>query len=99
MSNSTYKPSFVLTKLYRKKSEKGTSYFSGRLGGARVALLKSNDTADDGAEIWTLLVSEAPKRENNGEPLRAHDASADNPRQPVAAAVKPWQWPDDEIAF
>jgi hypothetical protein len=52
--------SFRLTRLYRKTSAKGATYFVGRLGGAKVALLRSRDTAEDGGEIWDLLVSEAP---------------------------------------
>jgi hypothetical protein len=64
MSNG-YPQSFTLTRLYRKKSEKtGATYFTGRLANARVVLLKSKDTSDDGAEIWNLLISEAPKRDN-----------------------------------
>jgi hypothetical protein len=45
---ASHPPSFILTRLFRKKSEKGNTYFTGRLGGARVVLLKSNDTAAGG---------------------------------------------------
>lgn len=62
-----YTPSFPLTRLFRKTSKGGGTYFTGRLGNARVALLKSKYTADDGAEIWDLLVSEAPKRDDAGQ--------------------------------
>ena len=45
MSNGNYPQSFSLTRMYRKKSDKtGATYFSGRLGNARVVLLKSKDT-------------------------------------------------------
>ena len=99
MSSSTHEPSFVLTKLYRKKSEKGTTYFTGRLGGARIALLKSNDTADDGGEIWSLLVSEAAPGRGNGDALRRHDGGAGNHHPPPPAEAQDWQRPDDEILF
>jgi hypothetical protein len=63
---SDYTPSFPLTRLYRKASKEGKTYFTGRLGGARIALLRSKDTAEDGGEIWNLVVSEAPKRDDAG---------------------------------
>ena len=51
MSNGNGRPpSFQLTRLFRKKSAQGATYFAGRLGNARLVLLKSNDTGDDGAE-------------------------------------------------
>jgi hypothetical protein len=62
-----HSPSFPLTRLFRKSSKEGKTYFTGRLGGARIALLKSKETAEDGGEIWNLVVSEAPKREDAGQ--------------------------------
>jgi hypothetical protein len=56
-----------LTKLYRKTSKSGSTYFVGRLGGVRLALLKSKDVADDGGEIWNLVVSEAPQRDDHAK--------------------------------
>ena len=50
-TNREYPPAFAAAKLYRKQSKSGSTYFSGRWGGARIALLKSKDVADDGAEI------------------------------------------------
>jgi hypothetical protein len=43
-----------LTKLYRKTSKSGATYFVGRLGGVRLALLKSKDVADDVVKSGTL---------------------------------------------
>jgi hypothetical protein len=57
-----YGPSFRIAKLYRRTSKAGATYFSGRLGFAKIALLKSKETAEDGGEIWSLMVSEAPQR-------------------------------------
>ena len=37
-----------LGRLYEKTSAKGTRYFVGRLGAARVLLFQSRETADDG---------------------------------------------------
>ena len=67
MSND-YPPSFRLTRMYRKKSATGATYFSGRLGGAKVVLVKSKETAEDGTEIWSLLASEAPQKQQDTRP-------------------------------
>src|SRR5262245_20840176 len=66
MSMSNYPPSFQAARLYRKISASGNTYFTGRWGGARVTLLKSNETADDGAEIWNLMLAEAPAKSTSG---------------------------------
>ena len=58
--SDAYKPSFSAARLYRKTSKTGATYFTGRMGGVKVALLKSKDAADDGGEIWNLVFSEAP---------------------------------------
>jgi hypothetical protein len=97
MSNS-YPQSFPVAKLYRKKSEKsGQTYFVGRWGNARLALLKAKEPAEDGTEIWNLMISEAQqtKRDDAGqrqqEPERRHQVSE----------VRDWQRPmdDPEIPF
>ena len=70
MSNG-FKPSFVAARLYRKKSEKtGATFFSGRMGGVRVALMKARDQAEGADEVWELLFSEAPayKPRDTGSP-------------------------------
>jgi hypothetical protein len=90
---SNHPPSFVLTKLYRKKSEKGNTYFTGRLGGARVVLLKSNDTADDGGEVWNLLASEAPAKRDQDAAQRPQEPE----RRQTAPAQRDWQRPMDDL--
>ena len=97
LTMSNHPPSFPLTRLFRKKSEKGNTYFTGRLGGARLVLLKSNDSADDGAEIWTLMISEAPKRDNEAAQRQEPPNSIKPERQQAAHS---WQRPlDEEIPF
>ncbi len=71
--NNNYPPSFPLTKMYRKKSATGATYFSGRLGGAKVVLVKSKETAEDGTEIWSLLASEAPQKQDTRPGPRESD--------------------------
>jgi hypothetical protein len=51
MTAKDYGPSFTIARLYKKTSANGTTYFTGRMGLAKIALLKSNETADDGSEI------------------------------------------------
>lgn len=64
---SDYGPSLQAAKLYRKTSKSGGTYFVGRMGLLKVALLKSRETADDGSEIWNLLVSQAAAPKQPGE--------------------------------
>jgi hypothetical protein len=95
--NTNRSPSFQLTRLFRKKSAQGATYFAGRLGNARLVLLKSNDTGDDGAEVWNLLISEAPKRDNEAGQRQEPPNSIKPERQET---TRSWQRPlDDEIPF
>jgi hypothetical protein len=54
-----HNPTVALCRLYRCTSKTGSTYFRGRLGAARVVLLKDRETAEDGSEIWNLLVQES----------------------------------------
>jgi hypothetical protein len=75
MSNGTYAPSFTAAKLYRKTSAKGSTYYVGRLGGAKVTLLKSNETAENGDEVWSLMLSEAAPYQPKGD-AKPHEAKS-----------------------
>lgn len=93
MSND-YAPSFRIAKLYRRTSKAGGTYFSGRLGFAKVALVKSKETADDGAEVWSLKVSEAPQQEKT--------AAAPTPTSNTNTSARLYadrQKLDDEVPF
>ena len=66
-------------------------YFTGRWGGARVSLLKSKDTAEDGGEIWDLMLAEAPPpKQQEGsageDPRRDYQRPAAKPAQPERQA-------------
>jgi hypothetical protein len=102
MSNSNnYPQSFQVAKLYRRKSEKGNTYFAGRWGGARVTLFKSKEVADDGGEIWSLMLAEAPPKRDQDAGQRQEPSQAER-RQPAAAPQRDWQRPapdDDAIPF
>jgi len=54
-----YPPSLHLATLYEKISQRGTKYYVGRLGLARLTLLQGDD-ADDGTPTWKLMVQQAP---------------------------------------
>jgi len=61
-----YGPSIKLCTLYKCESQGGKVYFRGRMGGAKVAIVQTTKTTDDGQEIWSLLASEAPKKAEDG---------------------------------
>ena len=92
-SKSDYGPSFTAAKLYRKTSKTGSTYFTGRMGSVKVALLKSKEAADDGGEIWNLVFSEAapysPKADD-----KAAAAKRDYARPAATAEAKRESAPD-----
>ena len=83
--NQQYGPSFRACKLYRRKSQKGTTYFAGRWGGLRATVVKSKEVAEDGTPIWNLLASEAPPKQDGNQQRRP--ASSNGQRD--------WQRPFD----
>lgn len=95
-----YGPQLTLARLYRKTSAKGGTYFRGRLGMTNVALLKSKETSPDGDEIWNLVLSEAPKRQETGETREtATQARAETRLDPPQRTPMREREIDDEIPF
>ena len=83
MTTNRHAPTFQAAKLYRKVSASGNEYLAGRMGGVKVALLKSNDAAEDGSEIWSLMFSEAP-------PFKPSDGPSQKPKfQNIREAQRP----------
>jgi hypothetical protein len=68
-----------LTRLFQKKSKTGATYFTGRLGSAKIVLLKSKDQAD-GDPIWNLTLSEAPQKAEERSPA----ADWQSPHRPAS---------------
>lgn len=64
-NGKSYGPSIHVARLFEKTSANGNPYFVGRWGGAKVALLKAREPAEDGTPVWNLLLSEAPKVVSN----------------------------------
>ncbi len=103
--------SFRLTRLYERRSKNGVTYYAGRLGGARIVLLKSKDTGDNGEAILDLLVSEAPPPRQDGQGGPQRQPTADDGRRdwqaPAADERRPTNAPaiptateiGDEIPF
>jgi hypothetical protein len=55
---TAFPPKLPLCRLYEKTSARGTQYFQGRLGAAKVVLLKSQEVTERGEPIWELSVQE-----------------------------------------
>jgi hypothetical protein len=74
-----------LTKLFQKTSKNGNTYFVGRLGAAKVVLLKDNKQEEGSDPVWNLLLDEAQDKRNSNtrqeqQPERRDRAvSAPNP--------------------
>jgi len=86
-----YPPSVPLARLYERTSKTGNTYLAGRLGLARVAILKTNTTDDEGNPIWELRLSEAPpadKQDAKGGPRAGRENQA----------KRDWQRPADAPA-
>jgi hypothetical protein len=88
-----YGPSIPLTRLYERVSKNGNHYLVGRLGAAKIVILKSQDVTDEGVPIWNVLLSEGPppktaengegeqRRETNATPQRAQGPSTQSTPQ------------------
>jgi hypothetical protein len=91
-----FPPSFRVCKLYEKTSKSGSRYFTGRWGGAKVALLKTNETGDGGDPVWALVLSEAPQQKPDE---RASAQSVPAPLSPATGRYVEQTLPDDSIPF
>jgi hypothetical protein len=54
----------LLSALYETTSKNGATYYRGRMGMVNVVLLKTKEASDTGQAIWSLVVSEAPRRDD-----------------------------------
>ncbi len=52
-----------LARLHEHISARGDRYFTGRLGLARVIIVKSDEKCEDAYAIWDVLVQEVPASE------------------------------------
>ena len=97
--NTPFPTSIEVARLYEKTSQRGTRYFVGRLGLARITLLPG-DAAEDGTATWRMLLQEAPKapastdRPSDSSRPRSPDARRRQAAGPGAGAPLP----DDSVA-
>lgn len=90
---SDYPPSIPLARLFERISKKGNHYLTGRLGLAKIAIVKTDETTEDGTAIWALLMSEGSSaRSDQSKP--ADDATTSQPARPrMSSARRNWQDP------
>ncbi len=93
-SDKKYGPSIPLARLYERVSKNGNHYLTGRLGAAKISILKSSDITDDdndapppGRELTYTAV----------DPENSSDAPAEAP--PRRSAGFDARSSDDEIPF
>ena len=90
---SDYGPQVKLTRLYERTSKKtGNQYFTGRLGAAKVVMLKSREVTEEGGAIWDVLLQEGSSEPKRGKPEATEPARAPEPYAPQQLA-------DDAIPF
>src|SRR5258705_12545050 len=100
-SNGNYGPTVPLCRLYERISKSGNHYLTGRLGAAKVVVLKSSDTTDDGTPIWNVLLQEAPAKRDGHDGAQRSNADADqrqsddapraaNGKQPAPVDARDW---------
>jgi hypothetical protein len=97
--SSTFSPSIEVARLYEKISQRGTRYFVGRLGLARITLLPG-DAAEDGTAIWRMLLQEAPKSKGSTDRPASNSSRSRSlgARRRVAGPVTGTPMHDDQIA-
>jgi hypothetical protein len=83
--NGPFPPSIELARLYEKTSQRGTRYFVGRLGLAKITLLPGEAT-EDGTATWRMLLQEAPKSQASTD---RQASNASRPRSPGTTRDKP----------
>ncbi len=91
---SDYGPQVKLTRLYERTSKKtGNQYFTGRLGAAKVVMLKSREVTEEGGAIWDVLLQEGSNEPKRGKPEAQTEAA------PAPGPYVPQQLADDAIPF
>lgn len=92
-SGERFPPSISVAKLYERTSQRGRLYMTGRMGGVKIAVLKTDDADDEGHPIWEMKFSPAP-------PSKAK--AADKAPRPSASPERPGfgsRTEDDVIPF
>jgi hypothetical protein len=81
-----FPPSVVATKLYERTSAKGNPYLTGRWGGLRVAVLKTQEQDSEGNAVWEMRFSSAPP---SARPKAKESDASTSVRELTYTAVDP----------
>jgi hypothetical protein len=69
--NNKSSPLVPLCRIWQRTSQRGTTYFVGRLGSARIVLMERRDNDNDASDhTHTLFVSEATASQQHNEDRR-----------------------------
>ena len=99
MSTGDYGPQVTAFKLRKRVSQRtGNEYLMGFWGQLKVVVLKSNETADDGSEIFNVILQQAEDRRQrtDAKPSSAQRAKANDPPSETRSS-RPM--PNDAIPF
>ena len=97
-----YGPSVPLCRLYERISKNGNIYLTGRLGAAKLAVLKLSPSPTPACRSRNVLVSEAPARPKDTPGVRTIRTEPYEPQPPAEAkrsATAGRGMPDEEIPF
>lgn len=92
-SSNRFPPSISVTRLYERTSAKGNPYMTGRMGGVKIAVLKTNETDDEGHPIWEMKFSPASPHPRQTEAVASTRDAANRPMRGFGDAG------DDVIPF
>jgi hypothetical protein len=102
-NRSGYGPSIPLCRLFERVSKNGNYYLTGRLGAAKIAILKSSETTEDGTPIWNVLLQEGTPPKAKAESAESEPQRVRTEPDPEYAARRDYQRPspsmNDEIPF
>ena len=93
-----YDPPIVAAKLRKRISKKGAEYLAGYMGLLRVVVLKTNETADDGSDIYNLIFSQAEDRRQRQD-TKPSPAERAKVNDPPAETRSSRPMPNDAIPF
>ncbi len=91
-----------LFRLYQRKSANGRTYFIGRLGNARIAVLKDNEAPVDETTlgVWRVIVQhrdpDRAKNRNDRQPQSSAKTATERPPARVKARPAPGKQPSSQ---
>ena len=80
-----FPPTLMLTQMKQRISRNGSPYLEGRLGLAKVLLLRSNKRDENGEPVWNLCMQELP-RDDAAKPAASKPSIFSAKPAPMAVA-------------